>query len=955
MERHGVLVVTRLLRDMACTHETVIEASGSHVRFLDGSFFNFHRLKYPRSKVSLTGVTPSNATTGTSKVKPMEDQLKDGNRLLRDTLRKLNQGLANRLETLWQTARKEIHPFQEGKTNQGTDHCLAVENNIGILLEAKIDKFKDKDLFILSAAAALHDIGKIKRQISGVQLDHGQWGRELLKDREISRHFLDDERMAIAIAEVVGVHENGLIDDLPEELFSIGAPPRVPLRSLAAIFRLADMCDTDYNRVPWLLKEMRAVRFVENPEVWLARHNIVGWHPSSDGKSIVLTVSSCEDKDYRAAYACKDLLNGAITVAQQTYLQNCPVTYMKEGIKEDTVHFPFRFQIDTSQIEKQTGDLEVLRTRARREYLKRLSHDFSRLDLDGIGEFADKKPTRLQDVFIDVEVEFAADLRPRWVQAEEEKLEKIHRIEKLEQTSLPRTNVQRLIEKSVPVTSVVDDDQLGRIVLLGDPGSGKSTIVQYLAWSSASEPVRQNGEPNSKKPRLVPFRVLIREFVREKKEKGRDYSLIHYVNDEVEFHLRAGKCPEGFVESLLSTGQAIVIFDGLDEVLDPYERERIHKEIMHFIGLFPEAKYLVTSRTAGYRQNMLDPEEFTHLLLLPLGEKQIHNFIERWYRLREFDPRMRKARIAGLKGAINDSEISQLARNPLLLTIMALVHKNEADLPRQRVPLYEKCVQAFLVSRDKARDLLSYDEYDIRSCHEYLGYQMQKKLVYAEVDTNEFRDMLFSFFTARWPLTPLDKQKEKIDEFIDMADRRGGIIVQRHAGFFCFGHRSFQEFFAACYLVSNGDGSEEIWDTVKDKLFNPPWHETMKMLGAKLGYVASKTLDQFVQKLLSVDPRGYKAQLYENVLLAGEIAAERTPMNGATLVEICNRVIDVAHKSGRLQGAAMRARALITLLSEGPAKEYVLRRAKEILQRGTGVESILRRTLETIVRRESPF
>jgi hypothetical protein len=651
------------------------------------------------------------------------------------------------------------------------------------------------------------------------------------------------------------------------------------------------------------------------------------------------------------ATACVDLLNENITESQQMYLKYCPVTYWDKGIKVEAVSFPFRFQLDMSQIEKHISDPEAIRARVLNEYLKSLSWDLSEVDLNGLGEFADKKPTKLQDVFIDLYVELATRFQPKWLKDEIEELNKIRRIEKLKGQLLPRTIVQQLLEGPVPVTSIVDSGRFNRMVLLGDPGSGKSTIAQYLCIKSACKFFPEKDRSDSENMlRFVPFRVLIRELVAERRRSGQKYSITDYLLDEINFRIRT-KCPEEFLESLLATGRALVIFDGLDEVLALHEREKIRKEITHFIGLYPEATYIITSRIVGYEQNSLDPEKFIHLVILPLNAKQIRSFIERWYKARERDPRDCKIKIESLKRAIEEPDIGQLAQNPLLLTIMSLVHKAEADLPRQKVLLYDRCVQAFLANRDKAKDLLSYDENEIRACHEYLGYQLQHQAVYAEVDINELRNMLFNFFKERYPLS-LEIQKKKVDEFIETAKKRVGIIVERGPGIFAFGHRSFQEYFAACYMTSNNYGIEELWNSISDKIFNPSWHETIKILGQRLGYISSRGLDQFIQKLLTINPEEYGGRPYENFILAGEIAAEKTPMSGITLIKICDKIFETALKSPDF---LTRANILITMLSDGAARNYIVKRAQEILKKGTAVESRLRRSLEIIVRQESLF
>jgi len=284
----------------------------------------------------------------------MKNLLGRGNKLLRKTIKKKNALLATELEIVWNAAQTKIHHFQEGKTSQGTLHCLSVENNVGLLLQDKLDKFKDIDLFILSAAAALHDIGKIKVQQPKMRLDHGQWGKELLLKREISSEFFLDDRKAIAVAEIIGVHYNGRIMDLPEEPFVIRWPPGLLLRSLAAIFRLADMLDTDYRRCPYVLQKIKSQKFAEDPELWLARGHIGGWDFGKDGKTLLLQMSSGDNKDRRIAKTYVDILNDTITESQRKYLESCPVIYWDKGIKRGIVSFPTRFQLDTSQLQRGT-------------------------------------------------------------------------------------------------------------------------------------------------------------------------------------------------------------------------------------------------------------------------------------------------------------------------------------------------------------------------------------------------------------------------------------------------------------------------------------------------------------------------------------------------------------------------------------------------------------------------
>lgn len=813
----------------------------------------------------------------------MDTYLKPGSRLIRQRIKKTNPNLAKDLDNLWLLASKKIHEFQEGKTGQGHLHCLRVDNNIGLLLQDKIAKFKDLDLFVLSAAAALHDIGKIKMVQSEERVDHGLIGQEILLRQGFWKEFSWNWGKMQAIAHVISVHDNGKIEDLPEEDFVIDTPPGVPLRSLAAIFRLADMLDTTYERAPLIMRKLESMKYIKSPESWLARGAIVGWKIQYDGtrvRSISLQASCKNEEENNAALVCVDLLNESITDSHRKYLENCPVIYWKRGsIKRGIVHFPFIFQI-AGVGEASQGDLSRLHQAAMREYLTHLAWDFSYVNLDGMGEFEDKRPTNLTDVFIDVHARLSLEWRPRDLTMFSQYEKGSSDEDKKKRRPLPI--ISTLESGSVPITKVINSNDVNRIVILGHPGSGKSTIVQFLCLEASKKYAA------TKKVELIPFRVIIRNYVSEKKKRSGDYEIIEYIHDEVGSHLR-GQCPRGFINFCLSQQNSIVIFDGLDEVPKLEDREGVRSEVLSFAGRFDKARYIVTSRIVGYEQASLDMNRFLHVELQPLRHSQVENFVLNWYREREREPERRKMRTKSFLKALESPAVGQLAQNPLLLTIMSLVHRAEADLPRQRVLLYEKCVEAFLINRDRARGLLSYDEVEIRKCHEYLGYWMhsrgRREGDQITVGIAQLKAKLAEFMSSDSAL-PFSLHLKKVDEFVDAARRRVGLIVERSQGVFAFGHRSFQEYFAASFLTSVNYGIDQLWASICERVFDPYWHEVILLLAGRLGFTSHRGLNDLVERILEAEPN------VKSLLLAAGIANDMAPINGTLLMKISDQLIE---------------------------------------------------------------
>lgn len=177
--------------------------------------------------------------------------------------------LRPRIDEIWRLAR-ELQWTQQGNTTQGREHCERVEENALRLLHLHANSRSactPTVAFILSAAAALHDIGKIARGTSAPRLltDHGDEGKRLiLEDATIQIPFPDREFQSI-IADVIGVHAKATFSSIPAESRQCNGQDVWP-RSLAAVFRLADILDTTAARAPSAYCQARGALIERHPE-----------------------------------------------------------------------------------------------------------------------------------------------------------------------------------------------------------------------------------------------------------------------------------------------------------------------------------------------------------------------------------------------------------------------------------------------------------------------------------------------------------------------------------------------------------------------------------------------------------------------------------------------------------------------------------------------------------------
>src|SRR5205823_2781793 len=144
--------------------------------------------------------------------------------------------------------------------------------------------------------------------------------------------------------------------------------------------------------------------------------------------------------------------------------------------------------------------------------------------------------------------------------------------------------------------------QFSRLVLLGDPGSGKSTAIRHLTWSHAKANLALSEIPDV--PLLpghpLPLRIELRLLMQDRKHRP-DYSFLSYAT-EVLLGREGIKISPLMFEKLLAQKRLLVLFDGLDEVATLEERQRLVQEIEHFATLYPNNYLLVTSRPVGYEQ-----------------------------------------------------------------------------------------------------------------------------------------------------------------------------------------------------------------------------------------------------------------------------------------------------------------------------------------------------------------
>ncbi|MCA9697217.1 MAG: NACHT domain-containing protein, partial [Myxococcales bacterium] len=236
------------------------------------------------------------------------------------------------------------------------------------------------------------------------------------------------------------------------------------------------------------------------------------------------------------------------------------------------------------------------------------------------------------------------------------------------------------------------------LVLLGDPGSGKTTHLKQVLLKVIRDGAESVGLEVGTIPVFLPLQA-----VRDRKAK-----LAGLIKEQLEGP--AFEMPPGFCERLMQHGKLLLLLDGLDEVADADERAEVSRWITAVGKNLPDATVLVSCRYAGYTKDAELGGEFLELHLRPLGDEQMRTFVHNWYRLvmreRLLDEgqaaKKGKALAEGLLKELARPELTAVARvyemtrNPLLLTAICLVHHDQGRLPHARAKLYEDAIDVLL-------------------------------------------------------------------------------------------------------------------------------------------------------------------------------------------------------------------------------------------------------------------
>jgi len=512
-----------------------------------------------------------------------------------------------------------------------------------------------------------------------------------------------------------------------------------------------------------------------------------------------------------------------------------------------------------------------------RQYQEALCERYSNLDLSSVDSntYDYREKLKVWQIFIvqDVRLIYESFL-PQAYEIPKEHQRRLQDSDRLDAIELENLEKYRRGYLSVPIVSVLDvindKSNYPYIVILGDPGSGKSTLLQYLALTWARSPL--NSVTSLPIPLLIELRIYIRNV-----ELGHCQNFLEFCHKNSGFICDLNQHQ---LQEKLKAGDAVVMFDGLDEIFDSGKREDVITAIHRFTNQYPRVRVIVTSRIIGYKPQRLQDAEFHHFILQDLNPAQIQDFVHRWHELTFTDAR-EKVRISQrMKRALEySSTIQDLARNPLLLTIMAILNRSQ-ELPRDRAELYNQASRVLLYQWDVERSLVEDSRLDPKTIDAKDKQEMLRRVAWERqaapeglsgniISAEDLEDILTAYLKDK----DFDQPRNRAKLIIHQLRTRNFILCFLGADTYGFVHRTFLEYFCASQVVNRVQALELSLNELKAEVFGQHWDDEswQEVLCLIAGLIAGKLTGEVIKFLIEQDG---EAQKFTNLFLAAKCLDE---------------------------------------------------------------------------------
>ena len=386
-----------------------------------------------------------------------------------------------------------------------------------------------------------------------------------------------------------------------------------------------------------------------------------------------------------------------------------------------------------------------------------------------------------------------------------------------------------------------------KLIVLADPGMGKSTLLRMEALKIATEGrgQRAEGRREEKKEEEWVDEVVFPLFLRLSDLAATEKEVIDIVPELIKKEYGTAAVIEPLLKKKLRQGKCVLLLDALDEV-PKEERLELGRKLNSFARNY-DCPIVCTSRIVGYGGRFLDGAK--EVEIVPFNKQQREAYIKYWFtnaaEYLEDETVSTQGLIRELK---NKPQISGLAHNPLLLSLLCSLYQvKELELPARRTQIYHQAVEYMLRDWSKENERkLQQEGWVLAKTEllEFLAYHLscKNKEVFLLADVWESLNKYLS------QEKKADFQQVSVADLLDELTEADGIIqkLSRNGDYYLFLHRTFQEYLTAAYLckkienkkrknkhAENNQKSKNQRQGIKlviDHRWEYDWHETIVLV-----------------------------------------------------------------------------------------------------------------------------
>jgi predicted NACHT family NTPase len=407
-----------------------------------------------------------------------------------------------------------------------------------------------------------------------------------------------------------------------------------------------------------------------------------------------------------------------------------------------------------------------------------------------------------------------------------------------ESMNFDRLGLDRLFQERERVPGLNAISRYSKLMVLGKPGAGKTTFLQWVAIKCDLGKFQSN---------RVPIFIRLKNFADDTRKGDSKSNLLNYINEE----FASCEIVEKWVlKKILTQGKALILLDGLDEVSDGDE---IIRQIRKFTEEYFQNQFIITCRIAAQKYSF---QGFTDVEVADFDHKQVEAFAKKWFIVvaknnqREGEATAR--RFIEKLNLPQNQQIRELAVTPILLNLTCLVFQGKGEFPSKRSKLYEQGLDILLVRWDESRGIQRDEvyrnlslEHKVELLSQVAAITFEKSRYFFTQDEVErcITDYLRTLPNAQTDRTILQRDSKAVLKSIEA---QHGLFVERAHKIYSFSHLTFQEYFTALSVINSFDpkNSEKSFSHITRK----SWREVF-LLAAGMIKPADELLLSMKQKI----------------------------------------------------------------------------------------------------------